>query len=255
LNTYAVDADDKIYDFADILSSSDEYSLKNLIDNFTKTTGFELVILTDPFYNTTDDENGDYAQDFYDYNDFGIDDKYYSGVLILRNDYPGYPFYSIRIFGEAQLYFAGSRTENILDNTSSYVANKEYFEAFSEVIVELNEYYKDGKSSEYKGYKINENGDLVAPYRFPWLIAPLVAGIFTLIYIGSYVSKNKMVYKAKLAHDYFDKNGVNYRVKNDSFLHTTTRSIPRSIGSSGSGSGGSFRGSSGRSSSGGGRRV
>ena len=64
-----------------------------------------------------------------------------------------------------------------------------------------------------------------------------------------------MVYKAKLAHDYFDKNGVNYRVKNDSFLHTTTRSIPRSTGGSGSGSGGSFRGSSGRSSSGGGRRV
>ena len=256
LNTKAVDASLKVYDFADILSDSEEEEdLREVALEFVKDTGFDLVIVTDSFYNYDEEDNYAYAQDFYDYNDFGIDDKYYSGVLILRNDYPGYPFYSIRIFGEAQLYFAGSRTENILDNTSSYVANKEYFEAFSEVIVELNEYYKDGKSSEYKGYKINENGDLVAPYRFPWLIAPLVAGIFTLIYIGSYVSKNKMVYKAKLAHDYFDKNGVNYRVKNDSFLHTTTRSIPRSTGGSGSGSGGSFRGSSGRSSSGGGRRV
>ena len=87
LNTYAVDADDKIYDFADILSSSDEYSLKNLIDNYTKTTGFELVILTDSFYNATDDENGDYAQDFYDYNDFGLDNEYYSGVIMSQSMY------------------------------------------------------------------------------------------------------------------------------------------------------------------------
>lgn len=254
LKTKAVDASLKVYDFAELLDNSEEDDLSKLALKFYEDTGFDLVIVTDSFYNYDDEDNYAYAQNFYDYNDFGIDDKYYSGVLVLRNNYSSYPFYTIRTYGEAQLYFAGERTEKMLDKTSSLIADDEYYSAFSDVITCLNDYYDDGISSEYKNYKINENGDLVAPYKFPLLIALLVAGCFTFFYISYYVSKNKMIYKAKLAHDYLDEGSVVYSVKENKFLHTRTRAIPKSNGSSGS-SGGGFRGSSGRSSSGGGRRV
>ncbi len=255
LNTKAVEASQKIYDFAEIIAYEDEDSLRKLALEFVDKTGFDLVIVTDDFYNYYNEDNYEYAQNFYDYNDFGIEDKYYSGVLILRNNYESYPFYSIRTFGEAQLYYAGDRTENILDDTSSMIANKEYTKAFSEVIELLDYYYDEGKSPQYKDYKINKDGDLVAPYRFPFILALVVPGIFTFFYISYYVNKNKMIYKAKLAHDYLDGNSVSYKVKDNKFIRTATRAIPRTTNNRSGSSGGSFRGSSGRSSSGGGRRV
>ena len=48
----------------------------------------EIIILIDDLPYTSDSENEDYASDFYDYNDFGLDlDKNYSGVLLFRNTY------------------------------------------------------------------------------------------------------------------------------------------------------------------------
>ena len=254
LNTKAVDSSEKVYDFANILSDNEEEKLKKIALDFYDETGFDLVILTDSFYNYDYEDNYEYVQNFYDYNDFGIDDEYYSGVVILRNNYPDYPFYSIRLFGEAQLYFSGKRTEKILDDTSYLIANKDYSSAFIEVVDYLLDYYDDGISPEFKGYEIDENGMLVAPYKFPFLVAIIASLVFTFFYIGYYINKNKMVYKARLANDYLDKESVTYKVKENKFLHTTTRTIPKSTDSSG-GSHGSFSGSSGRGSSGGGRRV
>lgn len=257
LDAKAVDANLKVYDFAEIIDENDEETLRKLALDFYDETGFDLVIVTDSFYNYDDEDNYAYAQDFYDYNDFGIDDEYYSGVLILRNAYSSYPFYSIRLFGEAQLYFAGERTEKMLDSTIGYISSKKYTTAFTKVIEDLNDYYEDGISAEFKGYKIDKNGKLVAPYKFPLLIALLVPGLFTFFYISHYVNKNKMVFKARLANNYLDNHSVNYRVIDNKFLHTTTKIIPKATehNSSGGGSHGGFSGSSGRSSSGGGRRV
>jgi uncharacterized protein len=257
LNTRLVDANSKVYDYAELLSDEEEEILRTMALEFYKETGFDMVIVTDSFYNYDDEDNYGYAQNFYDYNDFGLDDKYYSGVLILRNNYPDYPFYAIRTFGEAQLYFGGKRTEQVLDDTVKYIAGKRYFAAFNYVINEFDEYYEEGISSEYKKYKINKNGDLVAPYRFPFIIAPLIAIIVTYIFISVNVKKNKMIYKSTLANDYLDSNSIKYRVKNNEFLRSNTTRIPKntSSGSGGFGGSGGFRGSSGRSSSGGGRRV
>lgn len=254
LKTKYVDSSLKIYDYSDILTSTDEDNLRKLALSFYNKTGFDLVIVTDSFYNYDDEDNYEYAQNFYDYNDFGINDKYYSGVLILRNSYKSYPFYSIRTFGEAQLYFGGKRTETILDNTSSMIANANYSNAFKEVIKELENYYEEGIASEYKNYKIDKNGNLIAPYKFPFLLAIIIPGLFTFFYISFYVNKNKMVFKEKLAYDYLDNNSINYSVKNNKFINTTTRAIPRASDNNKRSSGG-FKGSSGRSSSGGGRRV
>ncbi len=51
---------------------------------------------------------------------FGLDDEYYSGVLLLRNTYESNPYFNIYTFGEAQLYFTYERLENVLDDIYPY---------------------------------------------------------------------------------------------------------------------------------------
>lgn len=263
LNTYAVDADDKIYDFADILSSSDEYNLKNLIDNYTKTTGFELVILTDSFYNTTDDENGDYAQDFYDYNDFALDDEYYSGVIIFRNNYEGAKYYGVYSFGEAQYYYPATgndRLDYTLDNVYSDMVSGNYNMAMSEIITDLLIYYQDGVEDGMEDYSLDKDGMLIYTPTFhpPIVLAIVLSVVITWITIAVNLKKNKMVHRERFAHDYLEQGSIKYTNKQDIKYDSRTTSYTVSSSSGGGGGGGrsfsSSRGSSGGGRSGGGRR-
>lgn len=254
LNTYAVNSENKIYDFADILSDNYEDELYEVSMDFYEETGFELIVLTDSFYNYDDADNREYVQDFYDYNDFGLDDKYYSGVVIFRNNYDGLPYYGIYTFGEAQLYYSGDRINYILDIIYNDMINADYESGFNTAISELNEYYDDGIPSEYENYYIDEDGMLVAEYQPPILMALIIAGVGTFIIIGTMVSKNKMIKKAAMANDYLNNDSVSYSVRENRFVnsHTTSYRRPRDTG--GRSGGRSHIGSSGRGSSGGGRR-
>ena len=272
MSTHAVDASEKIYDFSDILSEADEYSLKQLIDDFYETTGFELVILTESFYNLDDDDNGDYAQDFYDYNDFGLEDEYYSGVIILRNTYPGLPYYGVYSFGEAQYYYPAEYDDNRLNTTLDYVYDDmvagNYKRAMAKIINDLTDYYEDGKEYGMDDYELDEDGMLVyvpSPPTFypPIIFALVVSVIITWIFISSNVKKNKTVFLPRLAHDYLEENGIVFTNKSDILYdsRTTSYTVSSSSGYSGrSGGGGggrsysSSRGSSGGGRSGGGRR-
>jgi hypothetical protein len=65
---------------------------------------------------TIDKQNEEFAADFYDYNDFGINFESYSGVLLLRNTYEQDPYFNVYMFGKAQLYYSFARSESMLDN-------------------------------------------------------------------------------------------------------------------------------------------
>ena len=59
---------------------------------------------------------GDYAVDFYDYNDFGMNNEKYDGVIFFRNTIPGNRYYGIYMTGNAQLYFTYERNDKTLDD-------------------------------------------------------------------------------------------------------------------------------------------
>ena len=253
LNTYAVDDKDKIYDFANILEDDEESILYNTIAEFNKKTNLELVILTDNFYNTTDDENENFAVNFYDYNDFGLNNENYSGVIIFRNAHCTYPYYAIYTFGEAQLYFMDDRIDYILDYMYSDMTSKKYLEGFTFAIENLEKYYDSGYSEEADNYYLDRNGILKKKYVPPIAIIFVISGIITFVVIFILVKKNKMIYKATNAHEYLNSQSVNFSLRNDQFITSKTTSY--SISSSGSGGGGGGRvGSSGGGHGGGGRR-
>lgn len=254
LKTPAVDAKEKIYDYADILGEEEEKELKQKIDDFITTTKMDMVIVIPTFSYYSDQENEDYAANFYDYNDFGMDFDNNSGILFLRNANPEDPYFNIYTFGSAQLYFNYDRLENTLDNIYYDISNKQYQVAFEKFIDEMTDYYKSGIPKVMKSYKVNKEGYLYKIYTIPWIPVILISLTITLIIMLILVKKNKMVLKASEAAEYINKESIKITERKDTFItsHTSSYTI-----SSSSGGGGGFSSSGGSSggghSSGGGR--
>lgn len=261
LKSKYVNAEEKIYDFSDVLTEEEYEKLKNEAIEFKNHTNMDIVILIDSLPYSYDNMNEDYAADFYDYNDFGLDLDKYSGVLLFRNTYEKDPYYDIYTFGNAQLYFSKSRLDKTLDNIYDDLHDKNYYNGFSRYISEMKSYYDNGIAEEMRGYTVDDNGYLQAPpveppkYHVPIGWALLIASVVSTIAIVIMIRKNKMVMKATQAEEYIDSKSIKISNKEDTFIssHTTHYTTSSSSGSSG-GSFHSSRGSSGGGhSSGGGR--
>ena len=256
LNTPKVDASEKIYDFENVLTEEEKKQLKEQIDLYMEKTGYELIILIKnlPYY--TDKDNEDYAADFYDYNDFALELKGYSGTLLFRNTYEEDPYYDLYMFGDAQLYYQGNgRNDAILDTIYNDLHSGKYYDGFSLYISMLDNYYDKGISNDLKNYYVDENGYLKKHFTIHYLFMSLFSILLSLLTMGIMRSRNKMIHKATDAVDYLDKASTVYKEKTDNLISTHTSS--HIITSSSGGGGGGFHSSGGSSggghSSGGGR--
>lgn len=249
-NTPYVDASEKIYDFANILTDSEEEIIYNYSKEFKEETGMELIYVTINMSYSYDSKHDTYASDFYDYNDFGLELENYDGILLLRNNYSYDKYYDMYSFGKAQFYFNQSRYNDILDSIYDEIHSDRYIDGFKEFKDKCLDYYNEGIASKYKNAYIDENGFIRYNYSVPYLLCLGIAAVLTLITMSILVNKNKMVKKATKASEYIDKKSVNFVTKKDTLIssHTSVHVIQ-------SNSGGGFRGgSSGRGfSSGGGR--
>lgn len=251
INTPYVDASEKIYDFAEIITPVEEMELKAEILAFIADTGMDMVILTDSRQYTYDDENETYAVDFYDYNDFGIEDDNYDGVILYRNAITGDPYYNVYTFGDAQLYFTYERCETMLDAIYPYISTGDYYNGFHIYINYMKNFYSEGIPSSYDHYYVDEDGYLHKKYEIPFAVATLISAITSAIAISVMIKKNKMVKSATRAAEYMDTSSVLYTERSDRFITSHTSSYTVSSSSSG-GSGGGFSGGSRSGSSGGG---
>ena len=262
LNSKKVDSSEKIYDFADILTDDEEKKLYEKIMNFIYKYKTDFVILTDDIPYTYDKVNEDYAVDFYDYNDFGIDFDKYSGIILFRNNYEEDRYYDMYLFGDSQLYFDQYRKDESLDGIYYYLSNKIYLNGFSKFIDYCDKYYSNGIPNDLKAYYVDDYGYLhfdsnyKEPYKAPIIGILIIDIIVTLIVMLVLISKNRMV-KTKLnIIEYFDKKSLNFTKNDVKFVRSYVTSHTHESSSSGGG-GGSYHSSGGSSggghSSGGGR--
>ena len=254
-NTPYVDANLKIYDYSDILSDDEEKELLDKIKKLIKEYNMDIVILTYNLPYTEDKTNEDFATDFYDFNDFGLDFKSYSGVIIFRNTYEDDPYYDMYSFGEAQLYFNSSRMNEILDDIYYPIHNGDYLDGFNTWIQKLEYYHNMGP---IKGYYVDENSYLRKKFNPLIIVNTVISSIVTLIYVTVNIKKNKMVMLATDASTYLNEESFNLLERSDRLVNSVVTSYTESdsYSSSGGFSGGSHS-SSGHSggghSSGGGR--
>lgn len=164
MKTKYVNASEKIYDFSDILTDEEEKELKTLIDAFYNKTKMDLVIVTDNLPYTNDEENVAYAEDFYDYNDFGMNTKHHDGIVFFRNTYERDPYYDMTLSGQAQIYYTPN-IDPILDSIYTEIKGRNYLSGLKHFISLLNSYYDEGIPEEMKDYYLDDTGHLKSNFN------------------------------------------------------------------------------------------
>ena len=250
MTTPCVDDMDKVYDFADLLTDEEEDKLYQEVNSFISQTGYDLAVVT------TNDNNKrsevEYADDFYDYNDFGKNSTR-DGLLLLI-DMTNRKVY-ISTTGNAIVMY-NSRIDSIIDAGYDYLTSGDYYNTFSKMI-EKQEYYFDLGPDERdsKTIIIDEYGNASYIKYMPYGLIGFISGIVTLIV--SIVMYNKSKLKLKVGSTISYMKDKNITKKQDNLVNTVvTHTLRYSDTSSGGGhsSGGGFHSSSSGSSHGGGGR-
>ena len=250
MTTPCVDDVQKVYDFADLLTDEEEDKLYQEVNSFISQTGYDLAVVT------TNDNNKrsevEYADDFYDYNDFGKNSTR-DGLLLLI-DMTNRKVY-ISTTGNAIVMY-NSRIDSIIDAGYDYLTSGDYYNTFSKMI-EKQEYYFDLGPDERdsKTIIIDEYGNASYIKYMPYGLIGFISGIVTLIV--SIIIYNKSKLKLKVGSTISYMKDKNITKKQDNLVNTVvTHTLRYSDTSSGGGhsSGGGFHSSSSGSSHGGGGR-
>lgn len=255
-----VDVNEKIYDYADLLTEDEENTLFNKVEQFINENNLDLVLVTidkNP-YGVSDDYTRIYAQDFYDYNDFGIGATH-DGLIILIDMDNRYPY--IVTTGNAIITYDDARINTLHDSAYDYLADKEYYEAFNQYVTTASSLAKEGKPTSNQNYCIGDDGlpyqCIFPPKKVNWGMSLLSGLAIALISLLVHLRKYKGIRLATNATPYL--GNVTKDPDVDKFItsHVSQVRIPHDNNnhhsSGGGGSSISF-GSSGRAHGGGGGR-
>ena len=242
-NTHAFDTSLKVYDYAQVLTTEEEQNLKKDIDLYIANHNMDMAVVTVKYHSKS--STMAYADDFYDYNGFGIGSNFDGVIFVLDFTFWENGDIWMSTTGNAINVYTDSRIDSILD---SVVAKKNwgYYEMFNTFIEKSNYYANEGilvydstlenKQSAWKGIII-----------FSLIIPSVIVLILVL--------KNKMVKKSTTAGNYLLKDSVVINKRSDRFITTHTTSVRINDSSSSSGGSSTHTSSSGRSHGGGGRRL
>lgn len=225
----------RVYDFADKLTDEEESRLEALIAEREAQIHCDLVVVTlnEPIlsyggYEDRDNTNANwntsmrnYADDFYDDNNFGYDKVHGDGALLLDNWFLAGTAYSqagtwLSTCGRVYEHYTTGMVNRVLDDVTDNVDSSPYraYKTYVENIYQ--------EMSGKKGINI--------PWFIVILIPAVVAGYFIALHI-----KPKEGKKTTGASTYLDKNNVVCHVQKDELVNTTltSRKIESSSGSSG----------------------
>jgi len=240
-NISAFDTSLKVYDYAQVLTPSEEANLRSKVNLFIANYNMDMVLVTVKNHNKTSTMN--YADDFYDYNGFGIGPNYDGVIFVIDLKY-GYKDVWMSTTGKAINYFTDARIDSILDAVATQ-KNNGYYKILEAFVAKTDYYAKLGiptYSDSTNSTKWNINTIL--------LISAIIPSIIIIIFI----LKNRMVKASTTAGEYLLKDSIVINKRNDRFITTHTTSV-RINDSSSSGGSSIHRSSSGRSHGGGGRRL
>ncbi|MDD6202746.1 MAG: TPM domain-containing protein [Lachnospiraceae bacterium] len=244
---------ERVFDYADKLTDSEEESLRNLIAKTERETKSDIVVVTlneslVEYAASYADKIGSvpmskcvmvYADNFYDEHKFGWDQPIGDGVLFLDNWYreaDGRVYSWMSTSGRVIDHFSTSRIDSMLDRCLADVDNDPYG-AYSEFVVLYGKYMSESTT----------------PIQLPMsgivILSFVVAGVFFAVNWSGKKGK-----KTVNAMTYVPSNRMHLRRKEDHFLRksTTSRHIPQSSSSGGGGGGGGGHFSAGGSFHGGG---
>lgn len=233
LTTPAIDASEKVYDFANLFTEEEEQDLYQKITTYINSYEMDFALVT---INENPKNWEVYADDFYDYNDFKAD-----GILFLI-DMDNRQLH-MSTSGNAIRMYTDARINTALDSVYSYMTNQNYYEGVTSYL----EIVSNQASSGYPSGGEKEKPSLLSSFFIAFTVASIITIIIMLILVG----KNKLARKATTAKQYLVEDSVKITNIGEIFLgtHTVRHKIEHS---SSSGGGSSTHTSSSGSSHGGG---
>lgn len=250
---------ERVYDYADILTATQEDDLREYIAKAEQKFKIDivLVITNQPMegaeamqqygYRSTDwvQNMRDTADDFWDENKYGFNKGFEGdGALLLSNWYEGQAGEHLSTSGSVEYAFSSSDIDYLLDRVGLYIENNPY-KAYKE--------YVDALCDEMVSVTSGGMGGFAATCALG--VATLVALIYLLVNLHQKKAKDTTTASTYVAGG---RPLMNHKADNFLRKHVTKRRIETSSSSGGggrsSGGGGHHRSSSGASHGGGSRR-
>lgn len=259
---------DKVYDSANLFTEEEIQQLTKLAKEKGDAAKLDIVIWTvDEYMSGTAMSNAD---DFYDENLFGYEDCDGSGTILLIDMYSREIYVSTA--GLAILYMDDDCINDTLDDIYEYMSDGDYYEACVAYINDVYYAYDDcssiysdsiecwyaGEYTNYDDFYDSNVEEWDSAVDWPTVIfRSVIAGLIIAVIVVIILYTKQKTAMAANSKTYLVPGSVNYLVRTDQYINTTTtsRKIETSSGSGGSGGhgGSSHHSSSGRSHGGGGR--
>lgn len=216
----------KVYDNANILSKEEEESLNELCIKAANKTKSDFVIVT---VESLDGKSiTAYADDFYDYQGFGFEEKKGTGTIFLVA--MGEREITFSTSGACVELFSGNASDKIINTVSPYLSNGDYYTGFQTYIDMTKEYIENGG-------KWNDQ------FLLDWVISIVASLVVASIVVWIMCSGNKSKMTVN-GYTYASGHKSNILRQHDVFQRTTT--IRRHIDTTPKGGGSGTRvGSSG----------
>lgn len=261
----AVDPAQRIYDYADLLTDEEEASLKEQASSIAEEYEMDVaIVLTDKIEGLS---SAAYADDFYDYNDFGCGEGD-DGLLMLVNMADREIW--ITTYGTAISYFPDDKIDDITESVAMYLGDGAYYKASKIFLSETEDTVRKDPTGTTTDFQVEPSAVKPAPpqtakERWSELLgmatmgATVIASIVTSIVIASH---GKLSSGGKPTAAYVGDSRLHLTNRRDIFINSTMKrtKIPKDppSGSSGGGSRGvstTHTSSSGRAHGGGGRKF
>jgi len=261
----AVAAAPKIVDNAALLTDSEMADLEELANALANRYGIDIVIVTVDSLGGKSSER--YADDYYDYNGYGMGDDS-SGILLLLS--MEYRDWAISTCGEAMYALTDYGVQSVFSEISGYLSQGRYYPAFLAYLDALEPYLEayrsgspiDGVAGDHNspGIYIPGTKDDTVHYEpgrdLAWylqkigisLIIGVVAALIAVLIMRSQMNTAKAQHGAA---SYMDSSTYQIGLQRDIFLYSQLRKVRKSENSSSGGGSSVHRSSSGRSHGGG----
>ncbi|MBQ9886186.1 MAG: TPM domain-containing protein [Lachnospiraceae bacterium] len=261
LSAFAADSE-RVYDYAGILNTMEENSLRERIAVLQDELQTDIIILTSSSMGGKSWEA--YADDFYDNHAFGYEQPHGTGIIFLISMDSSNRGITITTSGHAIERYTDGEIEWMYDDIIEYMKSGDYFGG-CKCFLRLVDEFADNSYNAENGYYDEQQNDWVeiVPEKEPLLkrvfsfgkvvvrsFVSMLAAIIPVLFMRSKAGTPTTVN----SQTYLKNRRLDYRIKND--VHTGTTERKRRIvtddgGRSGGYSGGSFSHSSTHTSSGG----
>ena len=257
---------ERVFDYADVLTDTEEESLRKLISEAEKDTQCDIVLVTlneslVEYAAQYEAQIGPvptsqcvmvYADNFYDEHKFGYNEPYGDGVLLLDNWYreaDGWVYNWLTTTGRAEDRYSEAMINNVINDVNDLVEEDPY-EAYVSYVENVRR-DMTGNSAQSNSMENSSLGIILQPH-YILIAAVVIALIFLLVNWSSKKGK-----RTTTDRTYVVGGNPTFRRREDRFLYknVTKHKIESSSSSGGrSGGGGHHRSAGGHSHGGGGGR-